>query len=141
MATPAQTVELCKGSSHSLQGGAWWLLTSPFGSTCWQVGHKQQSKPVCWVLACKKLLCHELFLFFLALVQESLSWPQCPWLQTAAPAIGLCWAGAPWLIGYFLEILPEQIGAALIIQGDDSQSPLPGVTLELLAVGLSTGSP
>lgn len=43
---------------------AWWLLTSPRASTCWQMAQTQQSRPAaCWGPAC-----HALFLLLLALV-------------------------------------------------------------------------
>ena len=63
----------CKEGKSSSRAAcsAWWLLTSPCASTCWQVGHTQQSRPACWVLAC-----HALFLFFLALVLGGLSRPR-----------------------------------------------------------------
>ena len=37
-------------------------VTAPCASTCWQVGHTQQSRPNCWVL-----VCHTFFLFLLDL--------------------------------------------------------------------------
>lgn len=65
------TSELREDPGEGLQGGSHrpggvqrsWLPTSPCASTCWQVGHTQQSRPTCRVLAC-----HALFLFFLAAV-------------------------------------------------------------------------